>query len=268
MNNLSIITAHFYDFDWIELWITQIRKFTNPDIVKEILIVNQDRTETSRNRLQKIDKQARILEFPKSDKHFKVTGHDHAAVLNSCIKEASGEFICILDSDAHPIRANWIIECQQLLNYYDAILAQHPGLPGISHPCFMLINREHVNIPLTFDDQLFSSHIDTGRLIGKQLINAGHKVYFASPKKAFNGYWGYIYLDLIYHHQNASFFGGDDRLKKQVSWHNRYFRNLVVNKRTYSLTLTQLYRYRLLLFTNYCSKNFKLFFKRLLDINI
>lgn len=245
LNEISIITTHFYDFHWIELWIKQIRQFTDPNILKEILIINQDRNEESRKCLLKLDDNIRVLEYPKSDRHFEVTGHDHAAVLNKAILEAKSEWIIIFDSDSFPISSIWMKKCNTILQSYDAIVAQVAGIPTLSHPCFMVVNQDSTHIPLQFDELLFSDkHYDTGRLVGQQIIRFGKRVYFIPPKKAFNGYWGSIYLDSIYHHSSGSFLGGDERLIKQVTWQNLYFRKVIFLKNEYNFSTFQLIKFR------------------------
>jgi hypothetical protein len=245
LNEISIITTHFYDFHWIELWIKQIRQYTNPNLIKEILVINQDRNEESRKRLQKLDDDIRVLEYPISKRHFEVTGHDHAAVLNAAILEARSEWIIIFDSDSFPTTSIWVDKCNAILQTYDAIVAQVPDIPTLSHPCFMVLNQDSAHIPLKFDELLFSDKFyDTGRLVGQQIIRSGKNVYFAPPKKAFNGYWGSIYLDSIYHHSSGSFLGGDERLTKQITWQSLYFRKAIFLKNKYSLSNFQLLKFR------------------------
>lgn len=238
IKELTIIVTHFYDFTWTELLIQKIQQLTEENSLREILVINQDRNEESLKRLQHLDSRIRVLQYPKSTEHFDITGHDHAAVLNKAVLEVRGEYLCIFDSDAHPIDKSWLYRCEQLLEHYDAILAQAPGLPNLSHPCFMLLKSEHVLIPLSFDEHL-SEGMDTGRLIGTQLSKAGEKVFFAYPERAFSGLYGYIYLDSIYHHGSGTFQGGGHLLRKQVTSANNFFRKKVVCSHKYDLSLLE-----------------------------
>jgi hypothetical protein len=234
MRDVTILTAHFKDFSWIELFIEQIRNNTDISRLREILIINQDRCEESRKGLQKLHELVRVLEYPVSEKHFLRQGHDHAAVLNAAVLEGKGRYICILDSDSHPISPDWLDHCGAILKNHDAILARCPDRPG-THPCFMVVKREHIALPLRFDKNLFEDGSDTGRLIGKQLISAGERVYLAEHVGAFSGMWGSIYLGVVYHHGSGSFHLSGPLLTAQVTWSHRFFRERVLKDRCYSL---------------------------------
>lgn len=237
VTNISFITTHFYDFEWTELLVRNIFRFTDDTLIKEIVIVNQDRTKVSRDRLEKLGRKIRVVEYPRSEEHFKLMGHDHPVVLNRAITEVTGDYVCIFDSDAHPFSDNWMDSCQQIFKYFDAILALHPCSLLLTHPCFMFYRNIEGSLPIAFDQGLFDSGFDTGRLIGLQMTQAGQKVYLAAPQRAFCGVWGYIYLGAIYHHISGSFRGASDgRLKSQVGFSNRYFRNKVVGEGVYTIS--------------------------------
>jgi len=132
------------------------------------------------------------------------------------------------------------------LEGFDAIVAECPGKPGHSHPCFMLFSVQYCKHNLSFDEGLFSEKIDTGRLIGRQLVQAGAKVYFAAATRCFGGMWGYLYLNSIYHHGNGSFSGGDDRLRSQLNWKHLFFGNFVKKHQRNELTFIEMIRYKLI----------------------
>lgn len=245
INNISFVTAHFFDFEWTEMLVNNIINFTDPKKIKEILIINQDRSLESHNRLVDINPKVKVVEFPKSVNHFQVQGHDHAAVLNCAMKKVNGEYVCIFDSDAHPINNSWLLTCEEIFKYYDAILALVPGSAIRTHPCFMMMKNSCINAPISFDEGLFTDNEDTGRLVGKQLLNHGYKIYFAQPNRAFNGLWGSFYLNVIYHHKSASFSGADDeRITRQVIWKNKFFKQYVINKHRYELNSFEYFKYK------------------------
>jgi hypothetical protein len=254
MIDLTLITTHFYDFLWIELWVEQICKTTDKSAIREILIIDQDRLEISRKKIQRLEPRIRVLQYPKSEAHFAIMEHDHPAVLNAAVLEAQGKYICIFDSDAHPVSSNWLNKCDHLLRDYDAILAKEISGPNLSHPCFMLFKQEHRQIPLIFDDKTFTEGMDTGRLIASQLKSANQRVYLAEPTPAFSGYWGSIYIESIYHHGQGSFHGGGPRLTAQINWANKYFRKRVINNRTYTLSFFRKIQYRIIMFLLYGMK--------------
>ncbi len=249
IKDISFITTHFFDFDWTENWIDRIKTFTDYDLIREFIIINQDRNAASRKKLARLDPKVRVLEYPKNVQMIDKQGHDHAHVLNLALNEASGEFICILDSDCHPISPNWIQECESILLDNDAItgvdyykLKKQAEL--LSHPCFMLLQQKSLHNHLDFAEGLFNQNIDTGRLIGKQLERAGYKVYYAIPVKAFRSYWGFIYLNSIYHNERGSYAGGDQRLKKQIDWRQNFFKRIVISGKRYDFNKIEYFYYR------------------------
>lgn len=239
MEKISFISTHFYDFDWTQKLIHQLNQLTPAKLIFEILIINQDRNKNSRLQLKKLDKKIRVVEYPISEKHFLVQGHDHAFVLNQVILEAKGDYLIIFDSDAHPFKKNWLPICENILSDYEAILAEDPINPYLSHPCFMLFPRNFINYNLEFDKDLFTGKMDTGRLIGEQLQKQNRKIFYAKQKPAFNGHWGSIYLESIYHHGNGSFLGGDNRLLIQVRKSCKYFKKYVIKMNKYELTFIE-----------------------------
>lgn len=243
MQTLSLVTTHFFDLEWTRLWVERIRQNVPVERIHELVIINQDRTLSSRKRLEALDPNIRVLEYPRSDAHFRETGHDHAHVLNCVIRDIEGELVCLFDSDAHPISPVWLEKCEQLLKTSDAVLARDTRSPEYSHPCFMLLKREQLAPGLAFDEGLFDRHIDTGRLVGDQLRRADQKIYLAPPRPSFGGKWGSLYLDSIYHHGQGSFKGGEERLRKQLTPQHEFFRQIVIARRRYALSTLELAQY-------------------------
>ncbi|GEM_PF-2865752 len=236
LQDITFITAHFRDFEWTQLLVESICQKTPADSIREIIIIDQDRSEESRSYLQTLGSKIRVVQYPKSEPHFLITQHDHSAVLNAAVKEARGELILIFDSDAHPISMDYLEIIEEKLQTYDAILAEEPTRPGLTHPCFMVLRQRHIDLNLAFDQDLFTKEVDTGRLIGQQLREAGEKVYLCSPKSAFNGDHGTIYLESVYHHGHGSFKKNESEiLQKQVNWENAFFRQYVIKNKSYSL---------------------------------
>jgi hypothetical protein len=235
----SFVTTHFHDFAWTARLIRQLRATTPPDAFAEILIVDQDRTRASAERLAALDRAVRVLQYPRSPKHFEWTRHDHAAVLDRAVREARGPLVCLFDSDAHPISAEWWPRVVALLDAYDAVLAQEQGT-DFSHPCFMVFAAAEAPA-LRFDQDLFTEqHRDTGRMIGQQLRDRGQRVRLVAPENAFRGQFGSLYLGCIYHHGKGVFAGVDDPLlQRQIGWEHRWYRARVLEDETYDLTLAR-----------------------------
>lgn len=237
INKISFITTHFVDFDWTNLIIKNIHKYTEPSKILEIIVINQDRSLDSHNRLKTMGSSIKVIEYPESEIHFKIQGHDHANVLNKAIREISGDYLCIFDSDAHPINNTWLNICEEIFEHFDAILALVPGKAMDTHPCFMIMKKSCLDCHISFDEKLYSDRVDTGRLIGKQLISSGKRVFFASPSTVFNGYFGKVYINSVYHHGEGTFSKASDiRISRQVNWKNDFFKKYVVVKNRYELT--------------------------------
>jgi hypothetical protein len=242
LKDISFITAHFFDFDWTEHLIRRIQETTPREEIRELLVINQDRTETSRRRLESLAPGLiTVLEYPRSEEHFKWTRHDHAAVLNATLPRAQGTYIALFDSDAHPIRSDWRDICGKLLVDHDAIMTRTRNGEEFSHPCFMIFRQKHARMNLAFDEGLFTPACsDTGQLIGAQLKRAGEHLYFAETQRAFGGRHGHIILDSIYHHSHGSFAGVKDvLLQNQVRWQNAFFKDIVLNKGRYEMSRSE-----------------------------
>jgi len=231
----SFITTHFYDVAWTERLIRQLRRTTPDEAIAEILVVDQDRTPASAERVSALDPAVRVVQYPRSPRHFEWTRHDHAAVLNRAVTEARGELVCLFDSDAHPTTPAWWPQVMELLNSHDAVLAREPGT-DFSHPCFMVFPATQ-GPGLRFDQDLFTEHHrDTGRLIARQLTDRGQRVCLLTPEDAFGGRFGSVYLGCIYHHGKGVFAGVDDPLlQRQIGWEHRWYRARVLEDKTYDL---------------------------------
>jgi hypothetical protein len=244
LKNISFITAHFHDFRWTERLLRQLAATMPAEAITEILVIDQDRTDSSRARLAALHPKVRVVQYPRDERFFRALGHDHPAVLNQAVQAAQGDWICVFDSDAHPIRAGWLAACEAVLRDHDAILAEDPQRPGLSHPCFMLFPRQSVQLPLRFDEGLLEERAqfaggplrtDTGREIARQLTQAGQGVHVAAAAWAFDGQWGSLYLDCVYHHGSGSFKGGDKTLTRQLTWEHRLFEAWVLERGEYRL---------------------------------
>jgi hypothetical protein len=238
-NSASFITTHFHDIGWTERLIRQIRLTTPEEAIAEILVVDQDRAAASRERLAALDPAVRVLQYPRSEKHFEWTRHDHAAVLNRAVEEPRGELICLFDSDAHPVTDAWWPRVMEQLGSHDAVLARERDT-DFSHPCFMVFATSE-GPGLRFDEDLFTEHCrDTGRLIGRQLRDRGRRVCLLPPEDAFGGRFGSLYLGSVYHHGKGAFAGVDDPLlQRQIDWQQRWYRARVLDDETYELTLAR-----------------------------
>lgn len=250
LENITIITTHFYDFSWTKTLIDRLIQNTDFSRIKEVIIINQDRSVESREKLQDIASFATIVGYPKNEEYFKKRGHDHAAVLNLAVQQATGDFICIFDSDCHPFSSSWLPDCEDLMNHYDAVVALDKNRSEkfgeqLSHPCFMMLKKRHLSIPLAFDEGFNEPKNDTGRLIGRQIERTGDKVLYIKPTIGFDGSHGEIYLDKIYHHRKGTYKGADGRLTSQIGFRDEFFRNIVIKHGRYQMNMFDELRYKI-----------------------
>jgi hypothetical protein len=240
VQNISFLCTHFGSFEWIDLWASQVRQTVPSGLVAEMVVINQDRTPASRDELIRRIPGVKVLEYPRDEVMFKHMGHDHATVLNQAMHDVCGEWVCIMDSDAHATSLSWLDRVENLLNSHDAVLAEDSGNLGLSHPCFMFIRGDHAKRGLRFDAGIPGPGSDTGRLIGKQLVEQGRKVYLAPGRGVFGGLWGALYLESIYHHGHGSFNSAGPRLQCQLTWRDKFYRDRVLSGRRYELSLAEL----------------------------
>ena len=177
----------------------------------------------------------RVIEFPLDQRSFDNVGHDHPSSLNRAMSQIKGDWVCLMDSDAHPINDQWLPRVEGLLDSYDAVLAQDPLHPGFSHPCFMFFRGEQARRGLLFDVDMYDRGVDSGRLVYKQLTDRGLKVFLAPHADAFGGFWGSLYLDSVYHHGHGTFHAGGKALRGQLNWRNQYYRKKVLGNHRYTL---------------------------------
>ena len=241
---ISYITTHFSDFEWTRKWYESIMAFRPRDYEYEIIIIDQDRSRESRERLQMLGPLIKVVQYPRSQRHFDIMGHDHAAVLNQVLRAASGEIITIWDSDAHPVSVEWWGRCLRILENYDAITARDEEYHHLAHPCFMLLKQKHLALNLRFDEPLCEHEGDTGRQIAAQLVSSGERIFLIEGSPCFGGKWGSMMLESVYHHGHGSYSGAGPRLSSQIDWRQSFFRKMVINRAKYQLGLSDRFAFK------------------------
>lgn len=209
---VSIITVHQFDFDWIELLVDRLRTFT--DLKRhELIIVNNDRTAESRRRLEAIAPEARIFEFPPDLEEIEWRGHDHGSVLDQGIRRASNETIAVFDSDAHPLRSDWLSLSMDLLRSHVLVGAQDPyQAPGVCHPCFLFFRRRAL---ASLEMRDFEHDVGRGLCLG--LLSSGRNIRPLTYRKIWSDQ-GFIYEELVYHHGKGSWYNPRNRSALSDDW--------------------------------------------------
>ncbi|MDF7798267.1 glycosyltransferase family A protein [Pontiellaceae bacterium B1224] len=233
--SVTILTAHFGDFDWTDFLIRRLFETVgNSASELEILVINQDRTAESRARLEKMGA-VRVLEYPRNEKYFKVMGHDHPWVLDQALKEVGGDILVVFDCDAHPVRDDWFQELEMRLKASDAVLAEDHVRPGFPHPCFMAFTRNAYESGISFSEGVLEEEVDTGRLIHKQLEANGIAYELLPPQLLFNKICGVLYAGMVYHHGSGTFHASEEaRLQEQVHALSHQIKRLVLDETRYA----------------------------------
>jgi hypothetical protein len=234
----TVVTCHFGDPFWIEHALTALDRHSDGR-VRQVVVVDQSRC--SEAALARLPRVSQVLTFPVDQGLLDFLGHDHPAALNRALRsiDFSTSHVLVMDSDCFPIERSWLDRLD------DATVAADPQKQGLTHPCLMAFPCEYAG-RVDFAEGLREVFIDTGRLVGLQLVRAGATVTFTPRRPAFRGFRGDFYLDgAVYHHGSASFISSpDDRLRRQVTAEfEEYYRRLVARGH-YDLTPWQLVRWR------------------------
>lgn len=236
----ALLTAHYGNPFWVQLLLARAREAFPQMCDRDIYVIDQDRAADSAERLRSLVGPVEVLRYPKSERHFAMTGHDHANVLNLAVRSIDADVLILFDSDAHPVHERAAALIERELEANDAVLAAHASAGPFSHPSFMVFGPAVDRESLFFDADLMDRHVDTGRLIYTQLSESGLRAKLLRPTPAFEGMWGTLYLDgSVYHHGSGSFDSNSDAgFVRQVStWRreDRFVRRRVAERR-YTLT--------------------------------
>jgi len=207
----TVVTCHFGSTFWIKKCLHQLDKFSD-ERLKEVVVVNQDRVDLPE--LSDLPRVSQVVTFPLNEDEVAVFGHDHPSALNSAIHslEFSTSHVIILDSDCFPTNSSWLDSLS------DVVLAADPEKTGLTHPCFMCLPVESLS-GISFSEGVVGLGIDTGRLVGAQLLRHGYRPEILPAKRAFSGLKGHFYKgESIFHFGSGSFaHSADPRLLSQVS---------------------------------------------------
>jgi hypothetical protein len=238
----DILTVHFGHSGWTERLVESVRQCAVHERlrVRTIHIVDNSRDGWICERFQSTSDLV-FHEFPMNEDQMKYYFHDHPGSLARGVAESDADILIILDCDAHIIDekfltyvANKIVE-----EGYDAITAPDTRYPeaALSHPCFLVLSRAARQYTLPFDSRVLGSDRDVGRLIRQFLLDKGLRVYVPVRKRPFDGCWGEIFDDQVYHHGSATFRDSKEaEVSKQVDRYAWIFERAILKYRRLHLS--------------------------------
>lgn len=202
----TVVSAHFGDLFWIEQLAARLDALSPAGAVVELVPIDQDRSSRTAAALAALPRVRRVLTFEPDPAEVAIQGHDHPAALNQAVRvPLSTTHLIVLDSDCLPMRLDWLDRVEAKLDQQPALVACDPARRGLSHPCLVVMPVAAVGV-VDFAAGLHETRIDTGRLVGLQLAQAGFGPAFDWPDPAFAGHRGHLYLGgSLYHHGRGSF---------------------------------------------------------------
>ncbi len=188
-------------------------------MVPDLVLIDQDRSPASAARLARLPRVRQVVQSPPCPDQVARLGHDHPAALNLAMSlPVETSHLMVVDSDSFPIDGSWLARLEARLDGCDAVVAADPRRSGLSHPCLMVLPVD-ARTGLDFAEGLLEVGIDTGRLVGLQLVRAGYRIHVDHPTAGFGGRRGSLYLDgTFYHHGSGSFAAptADPIVRRQV----------------------------------------------------
>jgi len=214
--NFTLISCHFGDDFWINHTLKSYLVDYPSNSIVEVLISDQQKSGLGDNfpaLTLRLDYQVPIEIVSVEPNTIMHASFHHGKALNELIskKPLNSSHVIITDSDCFPIRREWSMLLQALLSEYDAICSLEEQSSFITHPCFLVIPSMYLDrLDFLKNSKVHEDFwVDTGRLIGIQLLDLGLKVKFLRPEKVFQDFSSELfYLEKsIVHVGSASFRG-------------------------------------------------------------
>jgi glycosyltransferase involved in cell wall biosynthesis len=168
---LTIAAANVDSPEWVELLVKSVRKFTAPGTY-EIIIVDNGSLERNLEWLKR-QPDIRLIENKGN------LGHGRA--MDQAVEVAIGQYICVLDIDAHIQRTGW--ENDLVALYYADPLTRLIGCVGPAHkplhPPLFFFERDFIRnygLRFMFHPDGDPRSTDTAQLVYWQILDLGHKV--------------------------------------------------------------------------------------------
>ncbi len=195
----TVVTCHFGDLFWVSHMVQQVDRWSDGRVAS-VVVIDQNRSD--RAVLESLPRVTQVLEFEPSAEVLEHKAHDHHVSLNRALRtvEFTTSHVLVLDSDCFPVHPSWLDRLDNIT------LAASGDYAGMTHPCLMAFPISAIPV-VDFAEGWREFGVDTGRLVGVQLIRAGERVTLArwGRRRAFANTRGHWFLDRsVYHHGGAS----------------------------------------------------------------
>jgi len=201
MPELSIVSANVDSFEWAELFVKSVRKFTSTDY--EIIIIDNNSLPQNLVWLER-QKDIRLIKLNYNSKH--------GGALDMGTNLARAPYVCFLDIDSHVQRKGWEKDLFELYRSDPKIRLIGVIGPEIKplHPPLFFYDRN-----IILEHKLSFEHIpgvstDTGQKVYWDILKLGFKVErLKKGKKIYPLCHDEIYLNdkpTFYHHWNGTRF--------------------------------------------------------------
>lgn len=181
-NAVSIVTVSFDTYFFVRLLVEKVREFVG-DRAYEVIVVDRGSRDGTREWLR-AQPDVRLVKAKAQRR-----GHGHGEAAEAGVRQARHERIVLLDSDAHPLAAEWLALTADKLDAHDRLAGAifhglHPGNPHgwYIHPHFMVFHKTdlggHVTLRKVRGEEWDTGEAATVRVLGAGLGVVGHPLIF------------------------------------------------------------------------------------------
>jgi glycosyltransferase involved in cell wall biosynthesis len=173
--SVSIVTVSYDTFFFTRLLVEKVRELIGPRAY-ELIVVDRGSRDGSREWLE-MQPDVRVI-TTKPDRR----GHGHGKAAETGAEKAYYEHIVLLDSDAHPVAANWLDLTIDRLDAHHRLAGpifhgMHKSNPHkwYIHPHFMAFHKADLGKEVTLQ-KVRGQDLDTGEAATIHLLDAGRGV--------------------------------------------------------------------------------------------
>jgi glycosyltransferase involved in cell wall biosynthesis len=192
-DGVEVVIANWNSREQLQVVLEQVRRLSEPDL--KVTVVDNGSTDGSRDFL---------LSTQLCEAIFLRSNAGHAAALDVGFLTSSAETLVALDSDAFPIRSDWLAAPLELLGNGATVVGARGARPFV-HPSFLVITRKRfVDGRHSFryrrvgpGDEWGVDRLDTGEMIS---VREGDRIAFLENTDVVGPGWlGPVCGGVVYH---------------------------------------------------------------------